>query len=105
MYGFHKQRTHESPLDQNYQYFAHDHFRRGDAQSREEGVKLLLAAIRRKPEKKKKAGMIGQSLPDSQPPQNEQPDIESFSSVRSVSLEVEGEQRPARKISNSESAA
>ena len=54
--------------DHNYQYFAHEHFRRGDAQTREEGARMLLAAIRRKPEKKKKAGML-QSLPETHPQQ------------------------------------
>jgi hypothetical protein len=49
MYGFHKQRSHELAADHNHQYFAHEHFRRGDAQTREEGARMLLAAIRRKP--------------------------------------------------------
>lgn len=48
MYGFHKQR-HQN----NYHHFAHEHFRKGQIEN--EDNRRILAEIKRKPEKKKKA--------------------------------------------------
>lgn len=96
MYGFHKQRYHEYGHESTYQYFAHDHFRKGDSESEEQGARRLLAAIRRKPEKKKKAMALTQQSADNQPPPIE-PEMESLSSSHEVSVVVEG--RNERKSS------
>jgi hypothetical protein len=49
MYGFHKQKE---KYHNSYHYFGHDSFKRGDMESHDKIV--VLATIKRKPEKKKK---------------------------------------------------